>query len=298
MAQNGNINENKNENYKKNNKKENKSSRRSKPKNFKSAIVFLTRIPIKLKDTDFNYKELACRMHLFIPVALIIGLIVSFLGVLLYAFFPKLIIGYFLLGAIIWITGGHHADGLIDFGDAIMATGTPERKLEIMHASTIGAGGFLAGFLILNLTALFLAEFSSHSLSIGLMVIGITLAEIYAKLSMVVACGLEKKGNTPMAGDFIRNTNKKNIILAIFYSTLFAILMILFNNNVIFYFGKNVSPLSVNPQWVNNIIINLNLDRLTKITLPQILLILIIMPAISFISAYKMIKIAKNKLTP
>ena len=53
------------------------------------------------------------------------------------------------------LTGGLHLDGLADCGDGLLAAATPERRLEIMRDSRLGAFGglLLALFLILKVLA-------------------------------------------------------------------------------------------------------------------------------------------------
>ena len=53
----------------------------------------------------------------------------------------------------IGLTGFHHLDGLVDFGDGLMAHGDPQRKIEIMRDKRIGTGG-LALFLTVCLVKL------------------------------------------------------------------------------------------------------------------------------------------------
>ena len=48
------------------------------------------------------------------------------------------------LALLLWMTGLHHTDGLLDFGDGVMVHGTAEHKIEVMHDQLTGAGGLSA----------------------------------------------------------------------------------------------------------------------------------------------------------
>jgi adenosylcobinamide-GDP ribazoletransferase len=45
-------------------------------------------------------------------------------------------------------SGLHHADGVLDVGDAIMAHGSPDRRREVLEDTRVGVGGLGALFLV------------------------------------------------------------------------------------------------------------------------------------------------------
>ena len=61
------------------------------------------------------------------------------------------------------MTGLHHTDGLLDFGDGVMAHGTPEHKIDVMHDQLTGAGGLSLGILTMLITALAVGSLSVFS---------------------------------------------------------------------------------------------------------------------------------------
>ena len=52
------------------------------------------------------------------------------------------------LGAVLLAAGLHHADGVLDVGDAIMAQGGPDRRREVLRDTRVGVGGLGALFLV------------------------------------------------------------------------------------------------------------------------------------------------------
>jgi adenosylcobinamide-GDP ribazoletransferase len=77
------------------------------------------------------------------------------------------------------ISGAHHFDGLLDFGDGLMAHGDREKRIGALTDRYIGAGGVAAGIVITLL--LFAGLQASTSL-----VFAIIIGEVCAKFSMAV----------------------------------------------------------------------------------------------------------------
>lgn len=144
----------------------------------KSIIAFLTIIPV---GKDNSLEDMANYMPLFPLVGLLIGLFSGILAWSLLNLIPSLIVGVLTLGFILLITGLHHTDGLLDFGDGIMYQGSPEKKIEVMHDKQTGAGGLSFGLIILMATA-----FSISFLTVDKVIQSLILAEISAKLAMVM----------------------------------------------------------------------------------------------------------------
>ncbi|MBN1800363.1 MAG: adenosylcobinamide-GDP ribazoletransferase [Candidatus Lokiarchaeota archaeon] len=186
-------------------------------KGLKNCIAFLTRIPIK-KEVDI-IQNIATKTWLFPAVGFLIGLISSLIGTILFNLLPNLIVGFMLLGSILFVSGAHHLDGLIDFGDGLMAMGPQDHKIKVMHDVSIGAGGFSLGLIVMILTGLSLGCLKD------LLIIAFILSEVVAKLNIVAACSIGKSAGTPMAEPFIAQTNKKHLIV----SALLSIFLITFS---------------------------------------------------------------------
>lgn len=147
-------------------------------KGLKSIVAFLTIIPV---GKDSSLEDMGRYMPLFPLVGLFIGFLSGIFSWFLLNFIPRLISGVLTLGFILLITGLHHTDGLLDFGDGIMYQGPPDKKIEVMHDKQTGAGGLSFGLIILMGTALSISFLTKDNIIQCLI-----LAEVSAKLSMVM----------------------------------------------------------------------------------------------------------------
>jgi adenosylcobinamide-GDP ribazoletransferase len=140
-------------------------------------------------------------MFVFPLIGALIGFLASLFGwVCLYLLLPSLLVGVLVLGILLLLTGLHHTDGLLDFGDGVMAHGTPERKIEIMHDKLTGAGGLTLGMMTLLVTAIALGYLSLSPFFIIQFVI---VVEVSAKLAMVVGAWGGKAVHQGMASVFL-----------------------------------------------------------------------------------------------
>ena len=137
-------------------------------------------------------------MFLFPLVGAFIGLIAGLLGWVTSLVLPSLVVGGLVLGFLLLITGLHHTDGLLDFGDGVMAHGSLERKVEIMHDQLTGAGGLSLGILTFLITAFSIAELDADIIIQGLVVV-----EVSAKLSMVIGAWAGRAVHEGMASPFL-----------------------------------------------------------------------------------------------
>jgi len=117
---------------------------------------------------------------------------------------PSLVVGALVLGFLLLITGVHHTDGLLDFGDGVMAHGSAERKIEVMHDQLTGAGGLSLGIMTFLITALSIAE-----LNTDIIIQGVVVAEVSAKLSMVIGAWAGKPAHQGMASPFLEAMHGK-----------------------------------------------------------------------------------------
>jgi adenosylcobinamide-GDP ribazoletransferase len=75
------------------------------------------------------------------------------------------------------ISGAHHFDGLLDFGDGLMAHGDRERRIHALTDRMVGAGGIAAGIAV---TLLLFAGL----LASPVIVFAIIIGDVCAKFSM------------------------------------------------------------------------------------------------------------------
>ena len=171
-------------------------------KEVKSLFSFLTILTPTMDEDCFA--NAAKAMFLFPLVGAFIGLLAGLFGWVTSQFLPSLVVGGLVLGFLLLITGLHHTDGLLDFGDGVMAHGSPERKIEIMHDQLTGAGGLSLGILTFLITAFSIAE-----LDVGSLIQGLVVAEVSAKLSMVIGTWAGKKVHQGMSSPFLEAMHGK-----------------------------------------------------------------------------------------
>jgi adenosylcobinamide-GDP ribazoletransferase len=171
-------------------------------KEVKSLFSFLTILP-PIMDKDC-FTDAAKAMFLFPLVGAFIGLLAGLFGWVTSQFLPGLVVGALVLGLLLLITGLHHTDGLLDFGDGVMAHGSAERKIEIMHDQLTGAGGLSLGIMTFLITALSIAE-----LNTGIIIQGVVVAEVSAKLSMVIGAWAGQAAHQGMASPFLEAMHGK-----------------------------------------------------------------------------------------
>ena len=132
----------------------------------KLCLVFMTRIPLRLGNTDRSLAQAAALMPL-------VGVIVGLAGaVALFAAqslgLPPLSAAAIGVLATILLTGALHEDGLADVADGFGGGLGKARKLEIMRDSRIGSYGVIAIGLSLVLRIVLIAEIASRFESLWL----------------------------------------------------------------------------------------------------------------------------------
>lgn len=120
---------------------------------FLIALTFLTRIPIPAPK-DVSPGEFKQSQHYYPLVGLLIGFMLFGINLLIHRYYPPIVVGAILLVCEIWLTGGIHLDGFMDSMDGLLSARTPERMLEIMKDSRVGAHASI------TLTSLLLLKFS------------------------------------------------------------------------------------------------------------------------------------------
>jgi adenosylcobinamide-GDP ribazoletransferase len=171
-------------------------------KEIKSLFSFLTILTPTMDEDCFS--NAAKAMFLFPLIGAFIGFLAGLFGWVASQFLPSLVVGALVLGFLLLVTGVHHTDGLLDFGDGVMAHGSAERKIEIMHDQLTGAGGLSLGILTLFITAFSMAE-----LNTSVIIPGIVVAEVSAKLSMVIGAWAGKAAHQGMASSFLEVMHDK-----------------------------------------------------------------------------------------
>lgn len=137
-----------------------------------SLLQFTTILPLG-KSQDFE--AFARHSYLYPLAGYVIGLLVA---IPVFFIADRTIAAAVAIAGAILISGAHHFDGLLDFGDGLMAHGGREKRINALTDRQIGAGGVAAGLVITLL--LFAGLHGSPSI-----VAAIIIGEVCAKFSMV-----------------------------------------------------------------------------------------------------------------
>lgn len=187
-------------------------------KGLKAVIAFLTIFPVTVAQDSL---EITARYMPFFPfVGLAVGAIAGLAALIFLTLFPAVIAGLLTLGVLLSITGLHHTDGLLDFGDGLMHKGSREEKLEAMRDTMMGAGGFGLGLIVLLITA-----FSISSLRAVNAPLVIVSAETTAKASMVLAASFGRSASPGLNSPFIGAMHGKHRVSRTVLPALFALLI-------------------------------------------------------------------------
>lgn len=108
---------------------------------FLSTLVFLTRLPIKLK---FEYSASPRNLKYFPLIGIIVGFLSMIVGFLSNLVFGSGVASILTALSLVVLTGGLHLDGLSDSFDGLYSYRDKEKIIEIMKDSRIGAMGLLA----------------------------------------------------------------------------------------------------------------------------------------------------------
>ena len=111
-----------------------------------AAATLLTRVPVPVPVNHAKAGERGAATAWAFPiVGAVLGLLAGIVGwVLMAVGVPSGMAAAGVLGALVLATGGLHEDGLADCADGFGGGTTPERRLEIMRDSRVGAFGVLA----------------------------------------------------------------------------------------------------------------------------------------------------------
>lgn len=136
-----------------------------------SLLQFATVLPLgKMQDLE----RFARRSYLYPVAGYVIGLIAA---VPVYFIADRTVAAAVAIAIVIVLSGAHHFDGLLDFGDGLMAHGDKEKRVHALTDRQVGAGGIAAGLV----TTLLLFAGLQASVSIASAII---IGEVCAKFSM------------------------------------------------------------------------------------------------------------------
>jgi len=145
----------------------------------KALLSFFTIVPLGGASIEKTARE----VHL-LPL---IGVVTGLPGALLLLSVPVVppgVASTLALGVVLVAAGLHHADGVLDVGDALMVRGTPERRREVLEDARVGIGGIGALFVVYAPTVAALAALCATSS--GRAALSLLAGEVAARSAMVL----------------------------------------------------------------------------------------------------------------
>ena len=193
------------------------------------ALQFLTRLKI-VNQTEWSVEDFGKSVVAFPYVGLIIGLILALLYGILSPFIPLVPLMLILVIAEFLITGGLHADGLMDTSDGLFSGRERDRKLEIMKDSRIGSFGVVAFVFVTLLkwqllTAIPTAEFISMAL---------IMMPLMSRWSLVLSIRSYPYAREQGMGAAFANLAPKHVITYNTLSTFFMPIVILIIGTILY----------------------------------------------------------------
>jgi adenosylcobinamide-GDP ribazoletransferase len=145
----------------------------------KALLSFFTVLPVRRA----SLQEAAREVRLLPLVGLVTGLPGAVL-LLTAHMVPPSVAATLALGAVLLAAGLHHADGVLDVGDALMAHGGPGRRREVLRDTRVGIGGLGALFLVYAPTVAALAALCATSP--GRAALALFAGEVSARSAMLL----------------------------------------------------------------------------------------------------------------
>lgn len=178
-------------------------------KGFLGLLSFSTILPINIHTT---IEEMASFTWIWPIIGGFIGILVGLVGYVSMDLIhlPQLIAAGVVYSFAIWFTGFHHLDGLIDFGDAVMAHGDSQKRIEIMRDSRIGTGGLAYLFIVAIITFASIA-----SAPLGAIFFILLVSEVAAKLGLLTCCTFSAPYPNGTGKHFIEAMTPQMLILSV-----------------------------------------------------------------------------------
>jgi adenosylcobinamide-GDP ribazoletransferase len=122
---------------------------------FLLALQFLTAIPVRIS-REITPRLMARSMVWFSVVGLMLGSVLALVDAGLHMLFPPMVGAALLLATWVALTGALHLDGFLDCCDGLLAAKPPEKRLEILRDTQVGAFAVVGAIclLLLKFTAL------------------------------------------------------------------------------------------------------------------------------------------------
>ena len=172
----------------------------------KGMFSFFTMLPINI---EMKHIDSMNRKFWLVPiVGLFYGIFASVLFVLMNEYLNVFIASAATLLLMGVMNRFLHLDGTMDIGDGLTVAGKREDHVRALKDTLVGAGAVATGIMVVLLT---FSEYVSLT-SVSFLFFGLS-AEILARNSQVAAAAFGTPGNG-MAGDSVRFTDKKSLVLS------------------------------------------------------------------------------------
>ena len=145
----------------------------------KALLSFFTVLPVRCASLE----EAAREVHLLPLVGIFTGLPGAAL-ILLACLVPPGVAATLALGAVLLAAGLHHADGVLDVGDALMVRGSQARRRQVLADTRVGIGGIGALFVVYAPTLATLAALAAASP--GRAALALLAGEVSARSAMLL----------------------------------------------------------------------------------------------------------------
>ena len=136
---------------------------------FLLALQFLTAIPVRVSG-EISPRLMSRAMAWFPVVGLLLGGILAVADVALCALFPPSVAAALLLAIWVALTGALHLDGFLDCCDGLLAAKSPQKRLEILRDTRVGAFAVVGAVCLLLLKFTVLLELPVNQRLPGLLV--------------------------------------------------------------------------------------------------------------------------------
>ncbi len=187
---------------------------------FRAMLSFFTVIRMDVDEEDVHSME---ENFWVAPLAgLLVGLFATLVGLVMWRFgFGPLVDSVMMLACVYLVSKFLHFDGLVDFGDAMIATGDKEKRIRALKDTAIGAGGFGVAFIV---TMISISTLSSMGIAI---LIFFWPLEVMVKNSMVAAAAWGRPGNG-MASRQVSMTRPETVVKSSILTLVLAAILSLF----------------------------------------------------------------------
>jgi len=202
----------------------------------RALLGLLTRI--RLPGPRVDLESAARQQYLFPLIGLLVGLIAALICISLNTAFgggEPLVLGGLLLVAIFAVTGIIHTEGLADLADGVMASGSRERKHEIMKDPRAGVAAVIAVVVYLLLFFALAVEMSARaddSVSVLLttwhvpFALGFVLSEVSGKLAMNTSMLIGPSAHQGMGSVFVQNASARKFAVAVALAAVVCLLTV------------------------------------------------------------------------